>query len=254
MTKLPPALRFGVPQALTAIRVMLAMYALSLIYGRQPGLAARLLLFGLVTDALDGACARRLGVTTDFGKLFDLFADYLYYVVAAAALSLSLVEYTGPAAVLLLSLPCLSAAIRYSRKAGLSETPDPGIQGEPGLPTLAYCLFVVALALLWRGRAIQSRTLAATLIAGAPILALLMPARIRYPKLSVYPWLVIPILAGLIVMPFAATATLSAITLGLICAYVLLGPFLVPQHRGELRDKPWRELIGAAGAGRLFRT
>lgn len=241
MTRLTSALRFASPQVLTAIRVLLAMYAVFLAYNRQPELAVRLLLFGLATDVLDGACARRLGVASEFGKLFDFFADYLYYVVAATAISLSLVDHPGPGTVLLLSLPCLSAAIRYSRKAGLSETEYPGIPGSPGLSTITYCLFVVALTLLWHERAIQGGTLAAALTAGALISALLMPARIRYPKLSVFPWLLIPILAGLIVMPFAATATLAAVTLGLIGVYILIGPFLLPQPR-------------PAPAGRLFRS
>jgi phosphatidylserine synthase len=221
------ALRFAAPQALTASRIVLGMYAVFLAARQQPGAAAILLLAGLATDALDGACARRLGVATDFGKLFDFFADYLYYVVAPAIVSLFLVRDAGFLEVLLLTAPCVFAALRYSRKAGLSETEYPGIPGSAGLPTIAYVLFVAALALLWRERAISAGVLSALLSWGAPVLAALMTARTRYPKLSVYPWILVPILTGLMAMPFVLTAPLARATLFLIAVYVVFGPLLM---------------------------
>ena len=228
-------LRFAAPQALTAVRIVLAMYAMVLASRPQSEFAAELLLFGLATDVLDGTCARRLGVATDFGKLFDFFADYRYYVVAPAAMSLFLIEHDGPVSVFLLSLPCLFAAMRYARKAGVSEAEYPGIPGSPGLPTIAYALFVIALALLRRERAVEPGTLTVVFTVFAPLLALLMTARTRYPKLSVYPWILIPILTGLMIMPFVLTAILAGITLGLIAAYVVVGPLLVEQAPPGLR-------------------
>jgi hypothetical protein len=71
---------------------------------------------------------------------------------------------------------------------------------------------------------------------GAPLLSVLMIARTRYPKLSVYPSILVPTLAGLMIMPFAYTVSLAAVTLVLIAVYVLAGPAMVPQRPG--RDAP----------------
>lgn len=222
-------LRFAAPQTLTAARIVLAMWAVLLASRGHPDTAASILLFGLATDALDGACARKFGVATDFGKLFDFFADYLYFVVAPAAMSLELVTPADPLSVVLLSAPCVFAALRYARKAGVSETECGGIPGSPGVPTIAYAFFVIACVFLARENAIHPHTLALLLSFGAPALALLMTARTRYPKLSVYPLILVPILCGSVIMPFVLTAALSGATLALIALYVLIGPWLVEQ-------------------------
>ena len=221
-------LRFAAPQALTALRIVLAMWAIQLASGGNPSGAARILLFGLATDALDGACARRLGVVTDFGKLFDFFADYLYFVLAPAVISFALAP-AGALRTFLLATPCVFAAMRYARKAALSETESGGIPGSPGVPTVAYASFVIACALLARENAIEPRTLHLALACGAPALALLMTARTRYPKLSVYPAVLAPVLLGLVLMPFVLTAALAEATLALIAVYVLIGPWLAEQ-------------------------
>ena len=44
--------------------------------------AAALITLGAATDILDGLLARRLGVASAFGALFDTFSDYLCFVVA----------------------------------------------------------------------------------------------------------------------------------------------------------------------------
>jgi CDP-diacylglycerol--serine O-phosphatidyltransferase len=234
-TELLAALRFAAPHLLTAVRIVLAALAIVAASRQQVGPAATLLLLGLVTDVLDGACARRLGVAVEFGKLFDFFADYLYFVVAPFTVSLSLAEPAGTFTIMLLSLPCVFAALRYARKAGVSETEYPGIPGSPGVPTIAYALFVIALALLRRDGAIGRESVTAVLTFGAPILAFLMTVRTRYPKLSVYPWILVPILVGLAIMPFVLTSVLSAATLGLIVVYVVIGPPLV--QRNAARDR-----------------
>lgn len=135
----------------------------------------------------------------------------------------------GNFAVLLLSLPCVFAGLRYARKALVSETEYPGIPGSPGIPTVAYARFLIAVALLEREQALPHAATAALLVVGTPLLGLLMISQTRYPKLSVYLWLLVPILVGLMIMPFVRTAILSAATLLLIATYVLIGPELVHQ-------------------------
>ena len=71
-------LRFNVPNAVTAARVVLAMViAWLLIQGGAAGIlvAGILLVVAWATDGLDGFLARRLGQSTMGGALFDLIAD-----------------------------------------------------------------------------------------------------------------------------------------------------------------------------------
>jgi phosphatidylglycerophosphate synthase len=71
-------LRFNVPNAVTAVRVVLAMViAWLLIQGGAAGIlwAGILLIVAWATDGLDGFLARRLGQSTLGGALFDLVAD-----------------------------------------------------------------------------------------------------------------------------------------------------------------------------------
>ena len=71
-------LRFSVPNAVTAARIVLAMViAWLLIQGGAAGilLAGILLIVAWATDGLDGFLARRLGQSTLGGALFDLVAD-----------------------------------------------------------------------------------------------------------------------------------------------------------------------------------
>ena len=220
-------LRFAAPQILTSLRIVLALYAMEFALRGQAGPAATLLLFGLVTDALDGACARLLGVVTEFGQMFDYFADYLYFVVAPTTISWTIAKPDGMPGVFVLGLPCVCAALRYARKAGGSEGQPGGIPASPGLPTLAFALYVAALALLWREQTLSQTATASLLRSGSPVLALLMTVRTRYPKLSVYPWILVPILAGLMIMPFVLTGPLATATLVLIAVYVLFATTLV---------------------------
>lgn len=71
-------LRFNVPNAVTAARIVLAMViAWLLIQGGAAGIlvAGILLIVAWATDGLDGFLARRLGQSTLSGALFDLVAD-----------------------------------------------------------------------------------------------------------------------------------------------------------------------------------
>lgn len=230
------ALRLAAPQGLTSIRILLGMWAILLASGGRADLAAELLLLALCTDAVDGPCARKLGSVTEFGKLFDYFADYMAFVVAPAAVALLSMGSVGAGAAVPGMLPCVFAALRYARKARVSETEFGGMPGSPGVPTVAYTLFVVAVILLRRDQAIDARVSSILLIVGAPVLAGLMMVRTRYPKLSARAWILVPVLVGLALMPFLLTTMLASMTLALITAYATVGPWLVAQPATERRS------------------
>jgi len=229
--------RFAAPHLVTAIRAGLGMYLIFMTAQRQVETAAIIWLLGLGTDVLDGFLARRLGVSSRFGDLFDFFADLIYHVLTPASMSLFLLEDgAGPLRMILLSLPAPFAAMRYARKAGLSDTEYPGIPASPGLATIVYGFYVVALVFLRREKALESGTLAWLLLAGVPVLSVLMMARTRYPKLGVYPWILFPILLGLVIMPFFQTAILARVMMGLVVGYVVLSPLLIEQHPHRAND------------------
>ena len=66
--------------AVTAVRLGLAVWLGWLLYQNEPSLAAAVLALALTTDALDGWLARSRGETTKFGYLFDKIVDRLLLV------------------------------------------------------------------------------------------------------------------------------------------------------------------------------
>ena len=94
-----------------------------------------------------------------------------------------------------------------------------------------YGFYVVALVFLRREGVLDTRTITWLLLAGVPFLSVLMMARTRYPKLGAYPWILIPILTGLLIMPFFQTRILARVMMGLVIGYVFLAPLLSDQHK-----------------------
>ena len=224
-------LRFTIPQVLTASRFILGMFAIHWAAQHQFDLAAKILVLGFITDVIDGALARRPGVTSSFGLLFDRFADYLYYVVAPTCLVVFLLAgKTGAFSLFLLSLPRVGGALRYARGVVRSDVPHPGLRGTPGLPTNVCAFYMLALIFLWRQQILSTDSLHQILSVTLPLLALLMAGPREYPWLTDYLWILIPITLGLYTMPFFYTGILGGITLALIVVYVLFSPLLVPHH------------------------
>jgi phosphatidylserine synthase len=224
-------LRFGIPQGITASRVILGGGALYAGVFQRVDLAATLITLGAVTDGLDGPLARRLGVISEFGALFDYFADYLCYIVAPVMLSLSIAESHGPLSLIVLGLPLLAGAIRYSRNAGLLKTQAFDEVGIPGLGTVFYAFFIVTLAFLdlrsVLGAVLLNRILLLTVVA----VSCLMILPVRYPKLMKFKWISAPILLGFVVMPFVYTKVLAAIALALGFVYTAISPFFLLKPR-----------------------
>jgi CDP-diacylglycerol---serine O-phosphatidyltransferase len=135
------AARVAAPQILTAARLVLGAGALAAAADGRLITAATLITLGTFTDGLDGPLARRLGVATPFGALFDYFADYVCYIVAPWGLARALVP-SAPA--LVMALPFLTGAARYARN-GVTVTAAGGAVDElPGLGTVFFA-FVLGL-------------------------------------------------------------------------------------------------------------
>lgn len=78
-----------IPSLITSLRLFLLPVVVEMISHRSPPLFIALVLAVMgITDFLDGFVARRLGVVTTFGKVFDPASDRVVVIVVAAALTL----------------------------------------------------------------------------------------------------------------------------------------------------------------------
>ncbi len=76
------------PNALSALRILLAPASLvAALAGSRPWFAG-LLAAALLTDAIDGYLARRLNAETDFGRKLDSAADYVTMLIGIAGIAL----------------------------------------------------------------------------------------------------------------------------------------------------------------------
>lgn len=219
--------RFLVAQVLTAMRIALAGAAILFTLAGQSVVAAKLITSGVLTDILDGPIAARLGVATDFGALFDYFADYLCYIVAPVILSNTFFQRSTVSYALLVTLPLLTGAVRYARNAGLLKKESFGQLGFPGLGTVFYALFIVGVVLVDLEQLLGPARLRLVLCGTVPVFSFLMVLRVRYPKLTTSKAISGPVLLFLAVLPFAFTKWLAGCMLFVVLAYTTISPFLI---------------------------
>lgn len=234
-------LRFIIPQTVTASRILFGGSALFAAIFRKADLAATLITLGAVTDGLDGPLARMLGVISEFGALFDYFADYLCYIVAPSVLSFVLVkEPPGVFSLIILGLPILSGAIRYARNAVWLRKENFAEMGFPGLGTVIYAFFIVTLTFIDLEEFISVILLKRLVLFIVLMLSCLMVLPLRYPKLMKFKWLAVPILLGFTLMPFFYSRILAGIALALGCVYTFVSPFFMDQQprRSSFRTTP----------------
>lgn len=80
--------RSRLPNALSALRMLLAPASLvAALAGSRPWFAG-LLAAALLTDAVDGYLARRLNAESDFGRKLDSAADYVTMLIGIAGIAL----------------------------------------------------------------------------------------------------------------------------------------------------------------------
>jgi len=215
------------PQALTSCRIILASLALFAAIRGRHDLAARFIIYGVVTDIFDGIVARRLNAVTEFGALFDYYADYLCYIVAPAVMSFIILnDYAPVTAWVIGSIPILVGAIRYARNANLLKTEAFEELGYPGLGTFCYGLLFAGLILLGTDTTLGSARFRALVVVTVPVMSALMLTRVRYPKLTIHKAVLLPVVFALILMPFVLTKLLAACMVILVISYVLVSPFL----------------------------
>jgi CDP-diacylglycerol---serine O-phosphatidyltransferase len=236
MNKGREQINFLIPQILTGFRVVLGGLALFQAIRGQAHWAATWITYGALTDGLDGIAARRLKATSDFGAAFDLFSDYLCYIVAPVALSLHFFGgEPGAGTLIILGLPLLAGAIRYSRNIGWGRTQLFETVGIPGLATVIYSFCIVTLYFSKAGEVIGTEWIRRMLLILVPMLSGLMVSTIRFSKLMKHHWIFFPVMIGFLVMPFAFTQLFASIAFALGFVYTVLSPILI--HARQLKGK-----------------
>jgi len=208
--------RFVLVNACTVSSLVLGMAAIFLAVNHAGVHWAALCLIACVAfDGLDGALARRLGVSSPFGAQMDSLADMCSFGIAAPVVVYAWIAGSAPAALTMsaCALVAVCAAIRLAR---FNVSPKDG-RFFCGVPT------TMAAAVLALGTFIAPEMPAAVRVGGVALLALAMVSSFPYAKLArllrLPPWLlVLPVVGALI--DYRLTFA------GVVLAYLLSGPLL----------------------------
>jgi len=78
-----------VPTGITLSRVILAIVFLYLLINNLKILAIAIFLLAIISDALDGHIARKLGISSDSGAYLDIIADFFLVLISFLAFIIS---------------------------------------------------------------------------------------------------------------------------------------------------------------------
>jgi CDP-diacylglycerol--serine O-phosphatidyltransferase len=234
-TTVAGAVRAAAPTAVTAARIPLGAWALLAAVEHQPVLAATLITLGGVSDGIDGWVARRLGVASSFGALFDCFCDFLCFVVAPWMLVRTLLSGDRSTwGEIVLLLPLVTAAIRYARNGLIISRATAEVRALPGLATVFFAFLPVTAVFLQADTWIPTRVFDWALLGMVALFSALMVVPIDYPKLSSVRGAPAACIVLLACMPFAATKLLAGTMLSIGLLYLVAGPLLVRERSGRL--------------------
>lgn len=182
-----PPLKFFVPNAFTALSLLLGLASVTMSVEGNFELAAWMILWGTLLDKLDGSAARLFKATSKFGVEFDSFADFVSFGIAPAALIYFRLLGTGhwegwyrTALMASTGLYVLALAVRLAR-FNVVASEAPVFYGVPG--TLMGAV-VAGGYLTFANNAIDEAALTycpAFLV----IFAVMMVSNLRLPKLKV---------------------------------------------------------------------
>ena len=109
-------MRSIIPNALTALNLVLGVFAIISAYHSQFYQAGTLVFAAMIADGLDGRVARYFGVSSDFGKELDSLCDLVSFGVTPAFLAYVLVLHErGFAGMAIAALFATCGALRLAR-------------------------------------------------------------------------------------------------------------------------------------------
>lgn len=109
-------MRSVIPNALTALNLVLGVFALIYAFHGNYYLSGILIVAAMIADGMDGRAARYFGVSSDFGKELDSLCDLVSFGVAPAFLAYLLVlNELGFAGMAIAALFATCGALRLAR-------------------------------------------------------------------------------------------------------------------------------------------
>ncbi len=206
---------FALVNACTLASLGLGLLAIFLAMNGDVRLAAAFLVACVAFDGLDGALARKLGVSSPFGAQMDSLADMCSFGLAAPVVVYASLAHTvpTPAAAVACIMVAGCAAIRLAR---FNVSPKDG-RFFSGVPT-TMAAAVLALAVL-----IDLPVPGLALLGGVAVLAFAMVSSFPYAKLArivkLPPWMWLMPIVGALVDPRLTFVFL-------VMAYLMSGPLL----------------------------
>jgi CDP-diacylglycerol--serine O-phosphatidyltransferase len=108
--------RNAIPNILTAVNIVLGMFAIIFTFQGEFTCSALLIIAALVADGLDGRVARYFGVSSDFGKELDSLCDLVSFGVAPAILAYAfMLKDFGMAGYIIAAAFATCGALRLAR-------------------------------------------------------------------------------------------------------------------------------------------
>ncbi|MGK5680862.1 CDP-alcohol phosphatidyltransferase family protein [Actinoplanes sp. URMC 104] len=207
--------RFAIVNACTLASLALGLSAIFLAMNDEVRLAAAFLVACVAFDGLDGALARKLGVSSPFGAQMDSLADMCSFGLAAPVVVYASLahEVPTPAAAVACMLVAACAAIRLAR---FNVSPKDGkfFSGVPTTLAAAVLAVTVLIDLPLPGLAV---------LGGVALLAFAMVSSFPYAKLArvvkLPPWFwLAPVIGALV------DARLTFVMM--VAAYLISGPVM----------------------------
>ena len=215
--------RLGAADAITLVNAVVG-FAAGAVAFTDPRLAARLVLFAAIVDALDGIVARTSG-NSAVGPLLDSITDVVSFGTTPGLLLFGVVrarygdldELSAALVVVALVVPAGFAAFSVLRTAFYEVYVDEG-EDRPGIPN-ALAAVILAAAYL------SGFVPVAVLVVASVVLSVLMVAPVRYPNLAVRDALVLGGVQALaILVPARSNGLFPSLLLVGALAYLVLGP------------------------------
>jgi len=245
--------RYLAPNGVTCIGLVLGLLSIRTSLGATslPQLeeAAWLILYAVLLDKADGAIARRLNASSEFGVQLDSFSDFVTFGICPAALITQAVTLGAPepwsqgaAHMALLGLGATYVLCAAIRLAKFNVTTDVvGSRFFLGLPSTSSGGMLASAFLAHRANALGASTLAA-FVGVMALFAALMVSNLPQPKLHISSQPVIKVLQLLVVLSVYVLIPLHLAPTYLIAASGLytIGGFIYGlkvtggRHPGEL--------------------
>ncbi|GEM_PF-6708713 len=186
-------LRHLIPNGLTAVAALMAVWGSAMSIQGDYSTAAKLLIAAALIDKADGVVARAMRATHSIGAKLDSYADFANYGIASALLSFSVMNHHGERGMawVVSTLIALNATLRLATFDYLDEAPKQvpprDVLGNPihgngqdftGMPSTMMGLILPAVYFMF-GRNNPDAFYALSILAGS-----VMYSPLRYPKLT----------------------------------------------------------------------